>query len=119
MNNNLKINTKERINKYSEKMIKNLIELRKNMLNPSEEFMQDQFYLLYAKALKEGQTKNVAIKTVLDKSINSYGLQGKFIKTLGGFIALGLAIKPIDNFVENVLIGKFLAPGLEKTKKSA
>ena len=33
-------------------------------------------------------------------------------KTLGGFIALGLAIKPIDHFVEKVIIKKVVEPNL-------
>lgn len=36
----------------------------------------------------------------------------KMLKTVGGFIALGLAIKPIDKFVEQVIIEKFVEPGL-------
>lgn len=36
----------------------------------------------------------------------------KMLKTIGGFIALGLAIKPIDNFVEHVIIQKVVEPGL-------
>ena len=43
-------------------------------------------------------------------------MKGRFIKTLGGFLALGIAINPIDHFVENVLIGKVIGPGLDKTK---
>lgn len=45
-------------------------------------------------------------------------LKGNFIKTIGGFIALGAAIKPIDNFVENVLIGKYVGPKIDKLKNN-
>ena len=41
---------------------------------------------------------------------------GKIVKTTGGFLALALAIKPIDRFVEEVLIGKIVAPGLDKKR---
>ena len=41
-------------------------------------------------------------------------MSSKFIKTIGGFVALGLAIKPIDHFVENTLIGKYVGPGIDK-----
>jgi hypothetical protein len=34
------------------------------------------------------------------------------LKTIGGFAALALAINPIDRFVENVIIKKFVRPGL-------
>lgn len=119
IHNTLKINTKERIEKYSEKVITDLIKLRKDMLNPTEEFLHDPLYSLFANALKEGQTKSVAVKSVLNKSLESGALLGKTVNTLGGFLALGLTIKPIDNFVENVLIGQIVAPGLEKTKKES
>ena len=46
-------------------------------------------------------------------------LKGKSIKTIGGFLALGLAISPIDHFVEHVLIGKVIGPSIDKTKKTA
>lgn len=43
-------------------------------------------------------------------------MKGNFIKTIGGFCALGLAIKPIDHFVENVLIGKYVGPQIDNFK---
>ena len=45
-------------------------------------------------------------------------MKGNFIKTLGGFVALGAFIKPIDHFVENVLIGKYVGPKIDGTNKS-
>ena len=69
------------------------------------------------KSLKNDQTENVAIKSVLSKFQKHKMIKGKFIKTIGGFAALGIAIKPIDNFVENVLIGKYVGPGIDNFKK--
>lgn len=37
-------------------------------------------------------------------------MNAKILKTIGGFVALGLAIKPIDNFVEHVVIKKVVQP---------
>ena len=37
----------------------------------------------------------------------------KVLKTIGGFVALGIAIKPIDKFVENVIIKKVVEPNLD------
>lgn len=48
-------------------------------------------------------------------------MNAKILKTVGGFIALGLAIKPIDNFVEHVVIKKVVKPaftGKHKNNKS-
>ena len=62
----------------------------------------------------KGQTSTVAIKSALINSQQRKMLKGRVVKTIGGFIALGLAIKPIDNFVENILIGKWVGPGIDK-----
>ncbi|MBE7708988.1 MAG: hypothetical protein E7Z93_00920 [Cyanobacteria bacterium SIG32] len=37
----------------------------------------------------------------------------KFAKTIGGFVALGALIQPIDKFVEHVIIEKFVDPSLK------
>ena len=38
--------------------------------------------------------------------------KAKVLKTIGGFVALGIAIKPIDHFVEKVIIKKVVEPQL-------
>lgn len=109
------VKTKE----YAKNTIKDLIEMRKNLLMPTDEFKKSQWYEGFETAKKSGQTTNVAVKSTLLKYQNSKTLKGKAIKTIGGFVALGLMIKPIDNFVENVIIDKWLTQSLEKinTKK--
>lgn len=114
-----KINSTENINKFSESVITDLIQMRKDLLNPTENFMQTKHYANYNLAMGKGQSRNVAVKTVLDKYLSSMMMKGKLIKTLGGFIALGLAIKPIDYFVEHVLIGKVLGPTIDNAKAPA
>lgn len=109
-------NNKENIHKYAEKTIKELIKMRKELLNPSDEFKISDLYLNYEQALKSGQTKNVAVKSILQNQLIKKDLKGKFIKTIGGFLALGIAIKPIDRFVEEVLIGKVVSPTLDNKK---
>lgn len=105
---------KNNVHDFAEGTIRYLIELRKNLLNPTDEFKNDKLYANYKDALKSGQTENVAVKSVLHKYLKKQPLKGNFVKTIGGFIALGLAIKPIDTFVEEVLIGKVVAPKLDK-----
>ena len=107
---------KENVHNYAENTIKDLIKMRKDLLNPSDEFKISDSYLSYEQALKSGQTKNVAVKSILQGQLKKKTLKGNFIKTIGGFIALGLAIKPIDRFVEEVLIGKVVAPTLDNKK---
>lgn len=112
------VNHRYNIENYAKTTISDLIQLRKDLLNPTDEFKQTNWYTSYNISLEKGQTKNVAVKSVLNKYIQNKGQKGRFIKTAGGFIALGLAIKPIDHFVEHVLIGKFVGPGIDKTKKA-
>lgn len=113
------INHKSNIDNYAKKVITDLIEVRKLLLNPTKTFKNSNLYADYLFALESGQTSNVAIKSVLTNSLKNNTMKGKFIKTSGGFFALAFAIKPIDNFVENVLIGKVISPSLDKRKKSA
>lgn len=106
----------KQISSIAEETIKELIKMRKNLLNPTDEFKISNTYLSYKQALKSGQTENVAVKSILQKHLKQKTLKGKLIKTIGGFLALGLAINPIDRFVEEVLIGKVVAPKLDNKK---
>lgn len=111
------INNKKIVDSFSQNIIQELIDTRKSLLNPTEEFEKSSLYTEFKNALKTGETKNVAVKTVLNKQLSRKTMQGRLIKTVGGFIALGLAINPIDKFVENVLIGKVIGPSIDKTKR--
>lgn len=111
-------NNKKNIHNFAEKTIKELIEMRKNLINPSAEYKLSDWYIKYQDALKSGQTENVAVKSILNSYLKQNSYNGKFIKTIGGFIALGLAINPIDKFVEEVLIGKVVAPKLNKKENA-
>lgn len=53
-----------------------------------------------------------AVKDILKNIESNKIFKIKLLKTLGGFISLGLLIQPIDKFVEHVIIEKFVEPGL-------
>lgn len=106
----------EKLEKYAEKTIRDLIDLRKNLLNPADAMKSNGWYSKYTKGLKGGQTPSVAVKSVLTDFQKGKMMKGNFVKTIGGFIALGSAIKPIDHFVENVLIGKYVGPQIDNFK---
>ncbi len=112
-----KFNNKENLDNYAQKTITKLINIRKSLLNPSEEFKKNNLYSYYKLALESGETKSVAVKSVLNKYLINKTTKGRIIKTIGGFLALGLAINPIDKFVEHVLIGKVVGPQIDKTKR--
>ena len=91
--------------------------MRQNLLMPTDEFKKTAWYDGFVKAKNSGQTSSVAAKTVLTNYQNNKVLKGKTIKTVGGFIALFVLIKPIDNFVEKFLIDKIVTPTIDKKKK--
>ena len=68
----------------------------------------------YLKEFGEERYIGKAAKNILKEFDKSQIFKHKMVKTLGGFIALGLMIKPIDHFVEHVLIAKTIEPNLEK-----
>ena len=113
----LKINTNDNIQNYTDKTIQELIETRKSLFNPTNEFKQKKVFSIYEAALKKGETKSVASKSALTKMISNNTLKGRIIKTIGGFIAVGCAINPMDKFVEHTLIEKYLGPQIDKLKK--
>ena len=67
----------------------------------------------YTGDAKEDAAKHV-IKMFQEKQI----FKNKLLKTLGGFIALALLVKPIDKFVEHFVIDKVVEPGLTMLEKT-
>jgi len=82
---------------FSNKMWKNFITLR-------EKYAKDPDY---TKTFLRDASEDIIVKFQNNQVRNA-----KLLKTLGGFIALGLAIKPIDYFVEHVIIKKYIEPNL-------
>lgn len=106
----------ENIDNFARETIQRVIDLRKKILNPTEDFKKTNEYQYYNELLDLGQTKNVAVKNIINKNLKKELLAGKVIKTCGGFIALALLVKPIDKFVEEVLIGKIIDKSIDKKK---
>jgi hypothetical protein len=113
---NHKINKKVNLDRYAKEIITDAIDARVQLLEDSAEIKETSLYKNYKLSLNSDQTKNVAVKSSLIKNIESKLMKGRFVKTLGGFAALAVAIKPIDMFVEEVLIGKVIGPTLNKNK---
>ena len=109
-----KINSSENVQNYAKKIIEELISTRKLLLNPTEEFRSNKLYQSFKVALNSGETEQVATKTILTKLLNTKTTNCKIIKTIGGFIAVGFAINPIDKFVEHTIIDKYLGPQIDR-----
>mgnify|MGYP003297445437 CR=1 FL=1 len=57
----------DNIDNFARETVQNAIDLRKKILNPTSEFKKTKEYLIYKELLELGQTKNVAIKNVINK----------------------------------------------------
>lgn len=111
----------DKAHKFAEEGIDTTFRIREKLMNnekPSE--ISDSMFKKFQK-LKVSYGKNpeyaknnveYATKEILKEFESARIMKAKMIKTLGGFVALGLAIKPIDMFVENVIIKKYVEPNL-------
>ncbi len=111
------------IHEFMDKKIDDIFEIREALDNNENvrpqklsEKLYREFKGLKEKYLKDPDFKNYAkdyaIKDVINDFGNSQIYKVKMKKTLGGFIALGLLIKPIDMFVESVIMRKIVEPQL-------
>lgn len=104
---------------YAEETINSLIKLRKELLEGGEKTKSNlKWYNLVDKSLLKGVDKETAVRDALVKFQKAQIAKGKWVKTIGGFIALGLVAKPVDNFVEHVILKKYVEPGFDKLAKA-
>lgn len=113
--------TKENIHKLINARIDDIFEMRKDLLEGKKpEKMSEKMYAQF-KEMKEvfkndakysDDYLNHATKDILKKMEENKIFKTKLHKTLGGFVALGLLIKPMDSFVETVIMHKYVEPGL-------
>ncbi len=111
----------EKLSNYAQKQALLIMEMRSKLMN-NEKPKQ-----LSAKLFKKfqnikGEYKKIypadrymgkAVKSILKDFHKQQIFKNKMIKTLGGFIALALMLKPIDEFVEHFIIKKTVEPGLD------
>ena len=103
-----------------ERLINQTVEYSKMLANKKPENMSEKMFkkLQDLKELYKKDPINVAdyntkaVKDILKNIESNKIFKIKLLKTLGGFISLGLLIQPIDKFVEHVIIEKFVEPGL-------
>lgn len=113
--------TKENIHKLINARIDDIFKMRKDLLEGKKpEKMSEKMYAQF-KEMKEvfkndakysDDYLNHATKDILKKMEENKIFKTKLHKTLGGFVALGLLIKPMDSFVETVIMHKYVEPGL-------
>lgn len=115
------LSQKEKVLKFADSNIKTMFSIYEDLVNGNrpKEFsdkMWKSFNKLKNKYKKDPDYKTTYLRDAAEDSIRKYqkGLmtKAKVLKTIGGFIALGIAIKPIDIFVEKVIIKKVVEPNL-------
>ena len=72
----------------------------------------------YKKIYPSDKYLGKAAKSIIKEHHNNQILNNKTIKTVGGFIGLLLLMKPIDDFVEHIVIKKTVEPGLDYLSSS-
>lgn len=112
-----------KIHDFIDKRIDNIFEMRKDLIDGKKpEKMSKKLYnhfeqlkIKYKNDPKyTGDCVLHAVKDTLKKYEENKIFKTKIAKTVGGFVALGLLIKPIDYFVEHVIMHKYVSPGLDK-----
>lgn len=111
-----------KIHDFIDKRIDNIFEMRQQLLEGKKpEKMSKKLFKQFEK-LKEAYKNDPkyaadslvhAVKDTLTKYEENKIFKTKMAKTLGGFVALGLLIKPIDTFVEKVIMHKYVGPGID------
>lgn len=117
----LAMSQKDRVLKFANKHIDEMFKIYNNLASDTRppEFSEklfEKFGKLKNKYAKDPDYKNTALRDAAEDIIKKYQkskiMNTKVLKTIGGFVALGLAINPIDKFVENVIIKKVVEPNL-------
>lgn len=107
----------ENIKKYVATTIDSIMDTREALLNGNkpEKVSQKLFNAFKKEAAKTGDIagKKSAAFNVIKKVQGNKLFKNNALKSLGGLIALGIMMKPIDNFVEHVVIEKYVSPTLD------
>lgn len=112
----------QKVEEYSNKNIDEMFSIRRDLLaDKRPKGLSDKLMKLYDNTKRnfakdkntiEGHVED-AIKETLKQRQRDRLFHTKLWKTAGGFIALGVSIKFIDQFVEKYVIEKLVEPGLE------
>ena len=120
----------ENLKKFADNAIDEMFSIYNQLMQDDtrapKEFKSGKLFKKYTKVkeklakdpMYKGIDKQEAISTIISEFHKSKVMNAKWLKTAGGFIALGLAIKPIDSFVENVIMKKVVDPRLDSFEKS-
>lgn len=106
----------ENIQKYVEKTVNEAMDLREALLSDQKpKNVSEKLYKAFKNAAKDGslEQKKSAAFNVIKKTQTNKLFKNRALKSLGGLVALATMMKPIDNFVEHVLIKRYISPTID------
>ena len=117
----LRFANEEKLGDFAYNQAEKIITMRKELMeNTKPQEMSQKLFKKFTQTQNEykeiysaDKYLGKAAKSILKDFQNSQIFKNKMVKTLGGFIALALLAKPIDNFVEHIVIKKTVEPGLD------
>lgn len=121
------LSQKDKVMKYANEHIDTMFDIYKTLEDNKQpkEFSKKlwkKFNDLKIKYAKDPDYEATYFRDAAEDAIKKYQksriMNAKILKTAGGFAALGLAIKPIDNFVEHIIIKKVVEPKLNKSQET-
>lgn len=119
--NSMAFANEEKLGAFAQKQATDIMNIRTSLMN-NQKPKELSFKLFkkfgnikeeYKKIYPQDRYLGKAAKSILKDYHYSKIFKNKMIKTAGGFIALALLLKPIDNFVEHIVIKKTIEPGLD------
>ncbi|MCR5265717.1 MAG: hypothetical protein K6E29_03885 [Cyanobacteria bacterium RUI128] len=113
---------KERVKSYTGMVVDRLVDERQQLLDGVRpENLSQRAFKKFVKATKDlgAEEKQSYAFDVIRKIEKGRMFNNRIIKSIGGLLALSLMAKPIDNFVENVIIEKYVGPTISMVKTYA
>lgn len=111
----------KKLTRFAEKQVDTIFSMRESLMkNEKPKHLSKKLFKKfqeiqgeYKKIYPEDKYLGKAAKSIIKEHHNRQLMNNKIVKTVGGFVALALLIKPIDEFVEHIVIKKTVEPGLD------
>ena len=85
-----------------------------SIMNDEKAIKSDKYKQYYVKSLIKFEDAAIARKNTVLKLLKDKNIAKSIVATISGFVTLFLLIKPIDYFVENILMEKLVNPLFDK-----
>ncbi len=96
------------------KYLKQQADTAVDIMTSEKAIKSDKYKQYYLKSLMKYEDSSIAKKNTVLKLFKDKNISKSIVATISGFVALFLLIKPIDFFVENILMEKLVNPIFDK-----